>query len=684
MNSFLLAQLNVKIIHPMKVYNNNYARLALLHYFRGLKWIIVFSIIIFLVAPLTKETYASNEPEVTVIDSLKHVLKRRLSNQDQIKTLSALGNAYLDKPLLDSALNTENYLLDFISKHGTKADSAKCYKHIGLIYMHKAWYDKALDNLMRSQQLYSEVGDSAAQAYTLMNVGIVHDNMDNLPMAISYYQKAYAYFKRKNNGNGMAACELNMAIVYTKQDKFDLSSQYLLNAANVYKKSGNNLLFATALFDIGLNYKKKKEYDKAIDYLEQALKIWKKMDDKYRICYYYLNMGEIMLSAKRTDQAAPFLLKGEKLAQVLDSKDLIMKAYEYLSDYNAAKKNYSIAYDYLLKSRQLSDSILNAETAEKVNQIQYHYEIAKREVVNDNLTKQNLNKELQLSKENQVLYTLAAILLLIVVLVIFLFNQNNIKRKANKQLETQNDFINSQKNELIKLNASKDKFLSILAHDIKNPLSSIFAIRELLLSDFDRLTDEEMRTFTKDINTLADNLFEIISTLLTWGMTQSGLTAFNPQPFSIGTLCRKSVNTLQAVAKQKEIILVDQTDERLTVLADENMILSVLHNLINNAIKFSYRGTKIYVESCKLDGVAQIMVMDSGIGLSPESKTMIFRYDQHFLSRGTSGEAGTGLGLILCKDFIEKNGGTIHVESELKKGSTFVFTLPLAEDNKKA
>jgi signal transduction histidine kinase len=138
------------------------------------------------------------------------------------------------------------------------------------------------------------------------------------------------------------------------------------------------------------------------------------------------------------------------------------------------------------------------------------------------------------------------------------------------------------------------------------------------------------------------------------------------------------VRNLQTVAKQKDILLVCKTDDKFSVMADENMILSVLHNLLNNAIKYSYPGTNIRVEAKLDDGIAHISVIDSGIGLSPESMAKLFRYDQHFLNKGTAGEMGTGLGLILCKDFVEKNGGTITVDSTIGKGSTFTFTLPLA------
>ena len=132
------------------------------------------------------------------------------------------------------------------------------------------------------------------------------------------------------------------------------------------------------------------------------------------------------------------------------------------------------------------------------------------------------------------------------------------------------------------------------------------------------------------------------------------------------------------VYKRQDILIVAKADDSLMVKADENMILSVVHNLVNNAIKYSHPGTSIHIEAQLADGRVQVSVIDSGIGLTAESISKLFRYDQHFLNKGPAGEAGTGLGLILCKDFVEKNGGTITVESKIDQGSTFTFTLPIS------
>lgn len=646
--------------------------------YRALKWVCALLLCLgpVFIFPIYANPVAV--PQKNASDSLTLLLSKPQTPKEKINTLLALTKAYYTESDLEKALETGKQSLAVIRQYGTKTDSAKYFRLVGLIYLKKSWYDKSLENLMRAQQLYGESGDSSLQATSLMNIGIVHDYMQNSPMSLSYYEKALKYFKHKNDETGMAGCELNIAILLSKEKKYEQAIENFISASAIYEKTGNNSYLAAAYINQGLTYKKMGNYDLAIEYLNKAFGIWEKEDDKYHMCYYYMNMGEIMLDIKKTREAGQYLRQAEKLAQILGSQDLLAKTYEFMSDYNAARKDFASAYSYLNKSKQINDSILNAETTEKVSQIQYRYEIAKREADNEHLVKQNLDKELQLSKKNLFLYVLSAILLLIVLLAIVLVSQNRIRKKVNKQLTDKNKLIGQQKDELLKLNASKDKFLSILAHDIKNPLSSIQGISDLLVNDYDTLSNKDKRGFTQDINTLSLSLFEIINTLLTWSTSQSGMIAFRPKPFLMAELCRKSVRNLQTVAKQKDILLICRTDESLSVMADENMILSVLHNLISNAIKYSFHGANIFLETQRLEGFAQISVIDSGTGLTPNIQAKLFQYDQHFLKKGTAGETGTGLGLILCKDFVEKNGGTIRVESIVDKGSTFIFTLPLA------
>ncbi len=616
----------------------------------------------------------------TEIDSLQKVLRTTNQPEGRIQTLFALGKAYYDKAELRKALETHRKLLELISRSGSKADSAKAFRSTGLVMMEMSWYDESLSYLMQAQQLYGEIGDSSKQATSLMNIGIVYDCIGNLPMSLSYYYHALKYFQQINDESGIANCKLNIGIVLTKQKKYQQACDCFLASAVIYAKKDNLPYLAASYINLGLAYKNQKNFAMAMHYLDKSYAIYEKLDDRYDICCYHLNMGELMLRMKKPAEAKVHLGKAKKLAEQMGTKDLIARAYEFLSDYYVHTKNYESAYKFLLKSGEIKDSLLNAETVKKISQIQFHYEIAKRESEKVQLVRQNLQKELQLTQRTKIVYFLCGLLLVIGILVLYLFSWNRLKNKANRELEIKNHLIESQKDELIKLNASKDKFLSILAHDIKNPLSAIIGISNILNSDYESLDEEERKSFIVDIYTSSTNLFEIINTLLNWSISQNGMISLQPRNFNIAGLCQNAIDKLYHIAKLKDITMVNEADPQLSVFADENMVISVVHNLLCNAIKYSNKGGLITIRAIDKKGEPEISVIDEGIGISAMNQKKLFRYDQAFRQKGTTGEIGTGIGLILCKDFVDRNSGRIWVESEELKGSIFKFTLPPAKN----
>lgn len=613
------------------------------------------------------------------IDSLKKVIGSRQKANDRISSMFALGKAYYNASDYRNALETDRNLLELIRTDGNRADSAKAFRHIGLVLMEMSWYDESLNYLMQSQHLYKEMNDTLRQATCLMNIGIVHDMMGNLPMSLSYYNQALSFFKMVKDDPGIANCRLNIGILLTKQNKLDQAIEYFREAANIYSKTNNQAYLAASYLNMGLAFKRQKLFDEAMDFHTRSYEIYRQLNDRYHICFFHLNMGELLMQMNRIAEAKPHLDSARVLAGEMGVMDLSVKAYEFLSDYYVRKRNYEEAYNCLLHSKQLNDSILNAETLKKVSQVQYQYEIAKRESEKNRLIHENMRNEWKLSTRTTILYVVTGILILIILYTILLYLWYRSKHKANQELEARNKLIEAQKDELIKLNASKDKFLSILAHDIKNPLSAILGFSDILSSDYQDLSDEERINFSRDIFTSASNLFEIVNTLLNWSISQNGLISYQPKNFSIGELCQGSVNKLQPIAKLKDISLSVSLDDDLVVFADDNMIQSVVHNLLSNAIKYSFRGGNIMLKTMQKDSIAEISIIDEGTGISRDDLVKLFRYDQSFRSRGTAGELGTGIGLLLCKDFVERNLGTISVESETNKGSIFTFTLPLAK-----
>jgi len=237
--------------------------------------------------------------------------------------------------------------------------------------------------------------------------------------------------------------------------------------------------------------------------------------------------------------------------------------------------------------------------------------------------------------------------------------------------------LEQQSNELQRINATKDKFLSIIAHDLKNPFNAIIGFSDLMIQNFNELDDDTLLQGLNTIETASKHAFKLLENLLIWSQNQTGRSPFNPEILNLNTQVAESLKMIGSSAAIKGISVVNNIKKSTTIFADKNMLDSILRNLILNAIKFSYKGGKIKISAIEREHEIQVSVKDNGVGISPENQVAIFKIDKHTITLGTDNEQGTGLGLILCKDFVTRHNGTIWVESIPGNGSTFFFSLPL-------
>ncbi|VAX15200.1 hypothetical protein MNBD_IGNAVI01-2314 [hydrothermal vent metagenome] len=236
--------------------------------------------------------------------------------------------------------------------------------------------------------------------------------------------------------------------------------------------------------------------------------------------------------------------------------------------------------------------------------------------------------------------------------------------------------LRNSETELKKLNAEKDKFFSIIAHDLKSPFNSLLNLSEFLVEDISELSMEEVKSFSREINKAAQNVFNHIVNLLQWSQIKTGGLEQVIENVALASFVNNTIALIEGNAAKKGISIINDIDTRLFFKGDRNVINSVFLNLITNSIKFTRRGGQIRISADQNENMITVMVMDNGIGISKDNLEKLFRIDEHFSTSGTSNEIGTGLGLILCKELIEKNNGEIWVRSEEGVGTTFFFTLP--------
>jgi two-component system sensor histidine kinase/response regulator len=241
------------------------------------------------------------------------------------------------------------------------------------------------------------------------------------------------------------------------------------------------------------------------------------------------------------------------------------------------------------------------------------------------------------------------------------------------------DITENKNNELklIELNATKDKFFSIIAHDLKNPLNSIVGFSEYLVEKVKGKDYEQIEEFANIILQSSNKATDLLMNLMEWAQSQTGKIEFKPKNIEIVAFINETTFFYDEISKQKSIGIKKVLPDNLTVFADKYMINTVFRNLISNAVKFTNPGGEIIISAVKKENEIIFSVTDNGIGISKNSIEKLFRIDQSFSTTGTNNEKGTGLGLILCKEFIKKKNGKIWIESTVGSGTTFYFSLPI-------
>jgi signal transduction histidine kinase len=226
------------------------------------------------------------------------------------------------------------------------------------------------------------------------------------------------------------------------------------------------------------------------------------------------------------------------------------------------------------------------------------------------------------------------------------------------------------------MNATKDKFFSIISHDLKNPFTSLLSISETMKENYDFFEEEEKKTSVQKIHGSIQHIYNLLENLLTWSRTQTGRIQFNPTSFNLSKLLEENCRLYMQTASKKNIRLLSDIGKDIMVYGDSNMINAVVRNLLNNALKFTPSGKKVEIGVHEHPDEVIVYIKDEGVGISAEDQQKLFRIDQKVKTTGTDGEKGTGLGLIICREFVEKNKGSISLVSVAGKGSTFSFSLP--------
>ncbi|MCF8338701.1 MAG: HAMP domain-containing histidine kinase [Bacteroidales bacterium] len=429
--------------------------------------------------------------------------------------------------------------------------------------------------------------------------------------------------------------------------------------------------------NIGNVYIMKENYTKAYEYCNKAYRSSLIDDMPKSKAAVLINLGEIHSHLGNVDTAYYFTDRGLTLARKHDYLDFKSGAFETLTRIDSLRGNYLSALAYKDSLMKVEDKIWDQQLNDKIAELNVEHEVEKQKKANK-LLKQKAELDQQHIRTQRILIIALGVALLFIVYVGLRLQRKKSKLQSlNELLNKKNKELADSYEELKKLNATKDKFFSIIAHDLKGPIGTQSEMLNELLEDYDNVDKEELYIYLKNLRKNGDNSYTLLLNLLDWSRTQQGRIENNPETMKVKDMVVDVYELLKPRAERKRQELINNFEnDELFAFADKSLTNRVLYNLINNAIKFTPSGKQIRIDGRKNGDNIEIDITDEGIGIPREKIDTLFGLNNEIKRKGTEDESGTGLGLMLCKEFADLIGGEIDVKSKEGEGSTFTFILP--------
>lgn len=582
-------------------------------------------------------------------------------------------------------------------------NTGQTYLYMGEIFSASREVEKGIVYAQKAVAIYENSGIQPMLAWSKEILGKLYFLQGKQVQALEHFRDALSLFERSNNPVDLGYMHRHIGLCYVKLMDFEEGLYHYNKSLSFFEQTTDTLSIIESTLFIGNLSKSMGLVEKSRAFLEKAEQTSQQLGDSSMLDVIYGGLARIMAEEQELEEAIQLSKKGLALSRkykrdaaeaelltllaklyttsgILDSAEVyagvvlhlsqgklllfeeedawlaLTEIYERKGDYQqafAAQQSYLAIHDSIYKR-----DVQNILKEEQVRQDVKAFEVEKEAA--------SLRAEL-LSSQNRLYLALAFALFSILLLGGYLFFQ---LRKTKQSLEAKNQ-------QLIELNATKDKFFGIIAHDIRSPILALENVGTQMDYYLKKGKTDKLQRLSTRIDSTAKRLTSLLDNLLNWALLQQGVIPNHPDAISLNEVVDQNLEMFQMSANLKDIDLENQLTEEITVLADSSALNTILRNLISNAIKFTPKGGKVHINALTEQQNVLIRVQDSGVGMNEHQIKSIFALNSKS-KRGTEGERGTGLGLILCKELVQLNKGEISVKSQPQKGSDFNFTLPLA------
>lgn len=559
--------------------------------------------------------------------------------------------------------------IELATRFNDHENLVKAYSFVGVAYRILGNYSESTDYYYKGLELAKKYNVTEQEGYSYINIANLHIYQEYYNSALENLNKALAIAEKTDNKRMKAYVYLNFGRAQLLRKEYENALINLEKALALREEIKQISGLAVCYKYIGDIYFEKENFQNALVKYEASLKTVDESSDKDLTANIYIKIAEIYLQGKNYKLAEKNAKQAESIAEIIGAKLVIRDALKILSEVYYQTNQYKKTAEFNKSIIKYNDTLFSQQLSEKIFNLEYRFEKEKKQAEIDLLNKDKQIQELLLNRSRTLSITLSIILSLVTLLFVFFLYTYRHRQKQNKLLF-------EQKEELKRLNLAKDKMFLIIGHDLRGPVGSLVSLIEVLLSEEEISSNKSLvntfNVFMKSVQSIND----LLENLLFWARGQRGEVAYVPEKLNLNLIVEKNLLVFKGIADSKDISLNATILEEFNVFADKNMLTLIVRNLLSNAIKYTPKGGSIDIEIVKKNNYLLFSIKDTGIGFNQDVAEKIFRTDTYYTTAGTNNEKGSGLGLILCKEFVTTMNGTIWAESNPGQGSTFFFTIP--------
>ena len=554
---------------------------------------------------------------------------------------------------------------------------------LGELYLKTRDFAGAYDCFFKAWEKHEYVkGDLGALNYVVqyyVNMGEIYFNVSEYDDAIQFYDSACNLAKTLGLAKKIALVNMKTGRLYFRQGDLEQALDYYSNSLEYFSSRNNRYPLADLLNKIGGVYEARGEIEQAVNFYHEAIDINKEIGNNFGLAQNHINLASSFKSVGSLPAMKQELDEGLKYARLTEVDQLLLRYYNYYITYYEQTGQHQKAHGYfetyIPLSRQINQN--NRQNISKMLVELYTNELDReRQLLNQQLELTRLEAKSNQMNNRQLILFASLIFVILLLIGYFLVNRIRMTRKLERQVEERTHALVENEKKLIEISQTKDQFYSIIAHDLKSPFNSLIGFSNLLHDDYDDFSDEERKQFITIVRNSSEEIFALLENLLDWTRKSSDNISFKPARIDLQRLIKQTIQLQEKNALMKQITIKNHIPKNTFVAADENMLRTVVRNLASNAIKFTNPEGTITFKATVNNGFVECSVNDDGIGMNENTLNQLFNLSGKIKKKGTANEKGTGLGLLLCKDFVERHGGKLTVESRENQGSKFTFSLP--------